>query len=68
MPPGLPHAERLARVRDIYSTSEPGGDRFRPFSAPERQRLRAAYDADLERIARDHPDAIMTFGERELAA
>lgn len=68
LPRGLAHPERLARVRDIYLASEPGGDRFRPFSAPERQRLRAAYEGDLERIARDDPDAIMTFGERELAA
>ena len=68
IPPGLPHAERLARVRDIYLASDPGSDRFRPFSAAERQSLRAAYEADLERIARDHPDAIMTFGKRELAA
>lgn len=68
VPAGLPHAERLARVRDIYLASEPDGDRFQPFSGPERQRLRAAYEDDLARIVRDDPDAIMTFGERELAA
>ena len=68
IPPGLPHAERLARVRDIYLDSDPGGDRFRPFSAPERESLRAAYEADLERIATAYPDAMMTFGKRELAA
>jgi hypothetical protein len=68
VPADLGYEERLARIRDLYAGSEPDGDRFRPVSAGERQRLRDAYAADLERIARDLPDAIMTFGPRELAA
>ena len=68
LPADLAYDERRARVHDIFTASEPGSDRFRPFSPPERARLRAAYDGDLERIARDHPDTIMTFGQRELAA
>jgi hypothetical protein len=68
LPADLPHAERLARVRDIYTASEPGADRFRPFAPAERARLRGDYEADLERIARDHPDAMMTFRPQELAA
>lgn len=68
VPADLPYDARLARVRGLYAEAEPEGDRFRPFSASERQRLRAAYAGDLERIARDHPDAIMAFDPHELAA
>ena len=68
LPADLPHAERLARARDIYTASEPGADRFRPFSPAERARLRGDYEADLERIARDYPQAMMTFRPQELAA
>ena len=67
LPADLPYAERRARVHDIFAASEPEGDRFRPFSRGERARLRAAYDDDLERIARDYPDAMMAFSQRELA-
>jgi hypothetical protein len=68
LPADLPYGERRARVHDIFAASEPEGDRFRPFSRGERARLRAAYDDDLERIARDYPDAMMAFSQRELAA
>ena len=60
--------ERLARVREIFAAAEPGADRFRPFGTAERQRLRADYEADLERIARVHPDVLMRFEPRELVA
>ncbi len=68
LPRDLPHAERLARVREIYAVVEPGGARFQPFDAAERRRLGAGYDADLERIARTFPDVLMAFAPRELAA
>ena len=68
LPDGLSHAERNERVRAIYGASEPGSDRFRPFSAAERQRLRGDYEADLDRIARDFPDTIMHFAPQKIAA
>jgi hypothetical protein len=68
LPADLPHAERLARARDLYTASEPGGDRFLPFTAAERARLRGDYEADLERIARAYLQAMMTFRPQELAA
>ena len=68
MPRDLPRAERLTRVREIFSAAEPGADRFRPFGKAERQRLRAQYEADLERIARAYPDVLMHFEPRELVA
>ena len=67
LPAHLPHAERRALVRGIYAASDPASDRFRPFARPERQRLRAAYEADLGRIDRDHPEAILSFDPHELA-
>lgn len=74
LPADLSYAERLARVRRIYA--EPGADpgvdpgeaRFQPFDESERRRLRALYDADLERIARVFPDMLMAFDTHELAA
>ena len=68
LPRDLPRAERLTRVREIFAAAEPGADRFRPFGTAERQRLRAHYEADLERIARVHPDVLMHFEPRELVA
>ena len=68
LPRDLPRAERRARVGEIFATAEPGSDRFRPFSPVERQRLRALYEADLERIAQVYPDALMHFEPRELVA
>jgi hypothetical protein len=67
LPAHLSHAERRALVRGIYAASDPASDRFRPFAPPERQRLRAAYEADLGRIDRDHPEAILSFDPHELA-
>ena len=68
LPADLPRPERLARVREIFAASEPGADRFRPFDQAERQRLRADYEADLDRIARVYPEMLMRFAPRELAA
>lgn len=68
LPPELAHGERLARVREIYAVVAPSDARFQPFDAGERRRLRAAYAADLERIARVFPDVMMAFDSRELAA
>ncbi len=68
LPRDLPPAERLARVRAIFAAAEPGADRFRPLDPAERQRLRALYDADLERIAGAWPDVLMPFEPRELVA
>ena len=39
-----------------------------PLGETERAELRARYDADLERIARAHPGALMTFAPGEAAA
>jgi hypothetical protein len=47
---------------------EPREARFQPFDKAERRRLRAGYEADLERIARVFPDMLMAFETRELAA
>ena len=47
---------------------KPGADRFRPLDPGERQRLRALYEADLERIARAWPDVLMPFEPRDLVA
>jgi hypothetical protein len=68
LPADLPAVERQARVREIFAASEPGADRFRPFGPAERQRLRADYEADLDRIARVYPEVMMRFAPRELAA
>ncbi len=68
LPGDLSHAERLARVRAVFAAAEPGADRFQPFAAAERQRLRARYAADLERIAHAWPDVLMRFAPRELVA
>jgi hypothetical protein len=68
LPRDLPWAERMARVRAVFAAADPGADRFRPFGPPERQRLRALYEADLERIAHAYPDALMHFEPRELVA
>jgi hypothetical protein len=68
LPTTLSYEERLARVREIYATVEPGQARFQPFDEAERRGLRARYDADLERIARVFPDMLMVFDSRELAA
>jgi hypothetical protein len=68
LPADMPPAERSVRVREIFAASAPGADRFRPFSAAERQRLRGDYEADLGRIAQVYPDTLMQFASRELAA
>ena len=68
LPLDLSYTERLARVREVYAVVEPGAARFQPFDAAERRRLRARYEADLERIARVFPDMLMAFDSRELAA
>ena len=68
LPRDLPHAERLARARAIFAAAEPGADRFRPLDPGEGQRLRALYEADLERIAGAWPDVLMPFEPRELVA
>ena len=68
LPRDLPHAERLARARAIFAAAEPGADRFRPLDPGERQRLRALYEADLERIAGAWPDVLMPFEPRDLVA
>ena len=57
-------------ARKSSPPAEPGADRSRPFSPVERQRLRALYKSDLERIAEAHPDALMHFepeGARRLS-
>jgi len=64
----LPQVERTARVRSIFAAADPGADRFQPFAPAERQRLRALYEADLERIARAHPGVLMPFEPEELVA
>lgn len=67
LPADLTRAERRRRVVAIYE--EFGGqERFRPFGAAERRKLRAAYEADIERIARVYPDVMLRFGPKELAA
>jgi hypothetical protein len=68
LPASLSRPERLARVRALYAAAEPGADRFRPFAPAERQRLRADYEADLDRIAQVYPELLMRFAPRELAA
>jgi hypothetical protein len=68
LPADLSYQERLARVREIYTVVEPREARFQPFDKAERRRLRAGYEADLERIARVFPDMLMAFETRELAA
>ena len=68
LPTTLSYKERLARVREIYATVEPGQARFQPFDEAERLWLRAGYEADIERIARVYPDVLVTFHSRELAA
>ena len=68
LPRDLSRADRLARVRALFAAGEPGADRFRPLGESERAGLRALYDANLERIARAHPGALMTFAPREAAA
>ena len=68
LPADLAPAERFTRVREIFAAAEPGADRFRPFGPAERQRLRADYEADLERIARVYPEVLMRFESKELAA
>ena len=68
LPRDLPTAERMKRVRAIFAAAEPGADRFRPFGPAEQQRLQALYEADLERIARAYPDALMHFAPKELVA
>jgi hypothetical protein len=66
LPHTLTRAERDARVRAIFAS--PSGERYQPFTPEERRHLRAAYDADLERIAASFPDLLMRFAPRELAA
>jgi hypothetical protein len=68
LPADLPRPERMARVRAIFAAAEPGADRFRPFTAAERRRLKADYAADLDRIAGVYPEVLMRFAPRELAA
>jgi hypothetical protein len=68
LPRDLPPGERLARVRAIFAAADPGADPFRPFETADRQRLRAWYEADLERIAEVHRDVLMRFEPRELVA
>ena len=60
LPRDLPYAERLGGPGDLRP-AEPGADRFRPLDPGERQRLRALYEADLERIAGAWPDVLMPF-------
>lgn len=57
--PDLTMAERRERVGAIYAAAE--GERYRPFGEAERRELRARYAADLERIERAFPGAIMRF-------
>jgi len=57
--PGLTMAERRERVGEIYATA--GGERYRPFAEAERGALRDRYAADLERIEREFPGAVMRF-------
>lgn len=68
LPLAMPLPEREMRVRALFEASDPGADRFRPFGAGERQRLRAAYDADLGRIAQAFPDMLMRFTPQAQAA
>jgi hypothetical protein len=68
LPADLPRPEWQARVREIFAAAEPGADRFRPFGPAERQRLRADYEADLDRIAQVYPEVMMRFAPKELAA
>lgn len=68
LPRDLPQASRRRRVGEIYAASAPGGDRFMPFGAMDCRRLRAAYDADTDRIAQSYPDLMLRFTPKELAA
>lgn len=57
--PGLGMDERRERVAALYAASE--GERYRPWSAAERDELRARYAADLARIEAEFPGTIMRF-------
>ena len=60
--PPLPELERRERVRAIFRADDAGGGPpFRPFSDAERGLLRAAYAADLERIAALDPELLLRF-------
>ena len=67
LPPDLPRAERLARVREIFAAAEPGEDRFRPF-APAERRGCAPLRGRPRAHRRVYPDMLMRFEPRELAA
>lgn len=56
---GLSMTARRERVGEIYAAA--GGERYQPFSAAEREALRARYAADLARIEQDFPGEIMRF-------
>jgi hypothetical protein len=64
LPPELAGAAWRAEVARIYGASDPAGPRFAPFAPEAAARLRAAYRADLERIAALGPDVLMTFDDR----
>ena len=60
LPATMPEPERRARVREIFKQAGDGA-RFQPWSAEEKAQLRAAYAADIERIAGLGPDVLMRF-------
>ena len=61
LPHDLPRPERRETVLAIFRDSA-DGERFDPFTAEEKARLRAAYARDLERIAALDPDILIRAG------
>ena len=59
--PAMPEPERREQAWAIFRADPGGGARFRPFSEEERAILRAAYAADLERIAALDPGILLRF-------
>lgn len=60
LPADLPETVRRAEVRAIFADGG-RGERFQPFTRPERETLRAAYAADLARIAELDPEMLLRF-------
>ena len=59
--PAMPEPERRERARAIFAADGGDGPRFQPFTDAERAVLRAAYAADLERIAALDPAMLIRF-------
>jgi hypothetical protein len=60
LPRDMPDRIRKAEVRAIFAAGG-DGERFQPFAAAERAALRAAYAADLARIAELDPEMLIRF-------